>query len=261
MHAMTTSASIRREVLRSTGAWWNSVSRRGPRSVNADAVAAVTDPGTGRIACVVADGVGDHLPAARAARACAAVAARVGAHAGARAAILAAQRELLREFPQPEADSVLVVAVLPAPGRPDAPCDIAWIGDCRAYRWNGRVLHQITTDHTVAEFWRAHGRTPGPWMEHVVTTSTRTTRPFDIGHAATGSSAGRLLLCTDGVHRRLGITTIKATLADDTPAGLAADSLVDTALRTGGNDNATALIVDGKPLLTSLDGDSRGTRG
>ncbi|WP_245550960.1 PP2C family protein-serine/threonine phosphatase [Nocardia paucivorans] len=253
---MTTSASVRREMLRPTGTLWSSSSRRGARSVNADAVAAVTDPETGRIACVVADGVGDHLTAARAARACAAVAARVGARTGARAGILAAQQELLREFPQPEADSVLVVAVLPAPGRPDAPCDIAWVGDCRAYRWNGRVLHQTTTDHTVAELWRARARSPEPRMEHMVTTSIRTARPFDIGYAATGSSTGRLLLCTDGVHRCLGIATIKAILADDRSTGFAADSLVDTALRRGGSDNATALIVDGGPLLTGLDSGS-----
>ncbi|MEU4345705.1 serine/threonine protein phosphatase [Nocardia sp. NPDC023852] len=252
---MTTAASTCREVLRSAGASWDSVSRRGPRSINADAVAAISDPSTGRIACVVADGVGDHLLAARAARACVAVAALVGARAGARAAILAAQRELLREFPQPEADTVLVVAVLPASDQPDAPGDIAWVGDCRAYRWNGRVLQQITTDHTVAEFWRVRGRKPDPGMDHIVTTSIRTTRPSDIGHAATGSSNGRLLLCTDGVHRRLGIATIKSTLADNTTARLAADSLVDTALWMGGTDNATALITDGRSPIADADSD------
>ncbi|MGO4648085.1 PP2C family serine/threonine-protein phosphatase [Nocardia sp. 2YAB30] len=259
MHAMTTTALTPREVPQSTVPW-DSVSRRGSRSINADAVAAVYDPSTRRIACVVADGIGDHLLAARAARACVAVAARVGARAGARAAILAAQRELLREFPQPEADSVLVVAVLPGSDQPDGPCDIAWVGDCRAYRWNGRVLQQITTDHTVAEFWRARGRKPDPRMDHIVTTSARTTRPSDIGHAATGSSDGRLLLCTDGVHKPLGIATIKSTLADNTTAGLAADTLVDNALRMGGTDNATALIADCRPPVGSLDSDLIETR-
>jgi protein phosphatase len=220
------------------------MSRSGLRSVNADAVTTCTDLTMRRTAFVVADGVGDHLPAARAARTVAAVAARVGAHLGAKAGILAAQQELLREFPQSEADSVLVVAVLPSDARPDEPCDIAWVGDCRAYRWNGRVLHQITTDHTMAEFWRARGLVPTPRMKHLVTTSVRTTRPIDIGHAVTGSSTGRLLLSTDGVHKRLGMATIKSILADATTAELAADALVNTALRAGGTDNATALVVD-----------------
>ncbi|MGQ0839997.1 PP2C family protein-serine/threonine phosphatase [Actinokineospora sp.] len=217
-----------------------SCSGRGPRSINADAVATATDPVTGRAAFAVADGIGDHLLAARAARTVATVAARVGARAGARAAILAAQQELLREFAQPAADSVLVVAVLPVD---DGPCDIAWVGDCRAYRWNGRVLHQVTADHTLAEYLRACGQSATPRMEHVVTTSVRTVRPAGIGQAGTGS-VGRLLLSTDGVHKTLGMIGIKTVLADEQAVGHAAETLVDTAHRLGGRDNATALVVD-----------------
>ncbi|MBF6331200.1 serine/threonine protein phosphatase [Nocardia transvalensis] len=220
------------------------VSRRGLRSLNADAVATYTDASVGRTAFVVADGVGDHLLAARAARAAAGVAAGAGARDCAVAGILAAQQELLREFPQPAADAVLVVAVLPGADQPDGPCDIAWVGDCRAYRWNGRVLHQITTDHTVAEYLHAHGLRPTPRMGHLVTTSARTVKPGEVGHAVTGSSRGRLLLCTDGVHKRLGIAPIKEFLATTTTPGATAKALTDVALRTGGTDNATALIVD-----------------
>src|SRR5207248_223751 len=133
---------------------------------NADAAASWTDRAAGRSAFVVADGIGDHLPAARAARLVSATAARAGARFGAKAGILAAQEELLRQLPEREADSVLVVAVHSVLG---GPWDIAWVGDCRAYRWNGRVLHQITTDHTVAEYFRALGRPAAPRMSHLVT--------------------------------------------------------------------------------------------
>lgn len=220
------------------------VSRRGGRTINADAVATFTDKHTGRSAFVVADGVGDHLAAARAARIVAHTAARVAVVRGAREGILAAQQELLRELPDSKADSVLVVAVLPAGGQPDAPCDIAWVGDCRAYRWNGRVLHQITTDHTVAEYFRSRGHQPMPGMGHLVTTSARTTRPGDIGETATGSSTGRLLLCTDGVGKRLEMADIKELLAATTSTADTADALVEAALNTGGTDNTTALVVD-----------------
>ncbi|WP_405164069.1 serine/threonine protein phosphatase [Nocardia sp. NBC_01499] len=236
------------EVVRLTGTAWESLSRRGSRSLNADAAAVAADPAAGRTAFVVADGVGDHLAAVRAARTAAEVAARVGAHSGAHAGILAAQSELLRQLPQPEADSVLVVAVLPSPGQPDGPCDIAWVGDCRAYRWNGRVLHQITIDHTVAEFWRSRGYGSAPRLDHIVTTSARTVRPADIGTATTGSSTGRLLLSTDGVHKRLDMATIKAILANQKSPANAADTLVDSALRAGGTDNTTALVADCRPL-------------
>ncbi|MGQ4599320.1 PP2C family protein-serine/threonine phosphatase [Nocardia sp. R6R-6] len=223
---------------------WSSASRRGPRSINADAVAIETDAVTGTTAYVVADGVGDHLLAARAARTAASVAARAAVRHGARAGILASQRELRQTVPEPSADSVLVVAVLATAGGADGPCEVAWVGDCRAYRWNGRVLHQITTDHTVAELCRARGLVSSPRESHLVTTSARTVRPVEIGYAATGSSTGRLLLSTDGVHKPLGIATIKALLADGDTVETMANTLVDDALCAGGTDNATALVVD-----------------
>ncbi|WP_280259704.1 PP2C family protein-serine/threonine phosphatase [Nocardia abscessus] len=244
MHTGTTASMPRIETSWLGAAMGASATRRSARSINADAVAIETNATTGVTAYVVADGIGDHLLGARAARTVAAAAARAGARDGARAGILAAQEELLREVPEPSADSVLVVAVAPAAGRPDGPCEVAWVGDCRAYRWNGRTLHQITTDHTVAELYRARGLVPTPRMGHLVTTSARTVRPDDIGYAATGSSTGRLLLSTDGVHKPLGIATVKAILAQGHTTHAIANNLVDDALLAGGRDNATALVVD-----------------
>ncbi|MFF2556342.1 PP2C family protein-serine/threonine phosphatase [Nocardia sp. NPDC058058] len=226
----------------------SAVSRVGLRTINADAVATFTDERLGRTAFVVADGVGDHLAAARAARLVARTASRVAVVHGARAGILAAQQELLRELPEAAADSVLVVAVLPAGGQPDGPTDIAWVGDCRAYRWNGRALQRITTDHTVAEYFRSRGHEPMPGMAHLVTTSARTVEPDQIGHTATGSSAGRLLLCSDGVGKKLDMVAIKTLLAANDSAGHTAEALVETALANGGRDNTTALVVDAQLL-------------
>jgi protein phosphatase len=244
VHNAVTTAFTRRELVRQTQIRGESASRRGLRSLNADAVSGYTDPETGRSAFAVADGVGDHLLAARAARTVAAVAVRVAARLGVIAAILAAQEELLRQFPEPAADAVLVVALLPPADEADGPCEVAWVGDCRAYRWNGRVLHQITTDHTVGEYFRAQGRIPAPRLDHLVTTSARTVEPGEVGHATTGSSAGRLLLVTDGVHKCLTITTVKSVLAADGDPGTTAEALVDLALRAGSSDNSTALVVD-----------------
>ncbi|GAB2729558.1 PP2C family protein-serine/threonine phosphatase [Nocardia thraciensis] len=245
MDTAPTTAITRRELIRLTGITGQSVSRRGARSINADAVAGHTDAETGCTAFVVADGIGDHLLAARAARTAAVVAATEAARHGPQSGILAAQRELLREFPEPSADAVLVVAVLPD-DRTGGSCEIAWVGDCRAYRWNGRVLHQITTDHTVSEYLRARGLDPAPRMSHMVYTTTRTVRAADIGYAVTGTSSGRLLLSTDGVHKRLTISEIKDILNAQPTPDLAAEALVDNALQTGGTDNTTALVVDSR---------------
>ncbi|MEU3273327.1 protein phosphatase 2C domain-containing protein [Saccharomonospora sp. NPDC006951] len=222
----------------------DAASDRGPREINADAVATHTDPRTERMAFAVADGVGDHLLAARAARLAASTAATAATRYGAAGALLKAQRELRAQFPESAADAVAVVAVFPPVGGEDETCELAWVGDCRAYRWNGNVLHQITVDHTLAEFWRAHGVTPSPRMEHMVTDSVRTAKETDIGTARVSASAGRLLLSTDGVHKSLDLPHIKTLLADGVAAGETAKALVSTARALGSGDNATAVVVD-----------------
>lgn len=214
---------------------WHAVSRRGSRRINADATAVHQDPILGRSAFVVADGVGDSEPAAAAARLAASVAAATAVTEGPKAAVLAAQEALLGL----EGDCVLAVAV---PG--EHSCEVAWVGDCRAYYSNGRVLEQITVDHTVAEYFRSLGREATPRMEHMVTTSVQTVKPDRIGVTRTGLAAGRLLLCSDGVHKSLSVSDIRAVL--DQPFGpeTAARLLVDRALYYGGRDNSTALVVD-----------------
>ncbi|MEU6642142.1 protein phosphatase 2C domain-containing protein [Saccharomonospora sp. NPDC046836] len=223
---------------------YDTASDRGPRDLNADAVAAHTDESTGRMAFVVADGVGDQLLAARAARLVAETAAVAAARSGALNGLLQAQQELHRQFPQAEADCVLVVAVLPPAGSTEEVGDVAWVGDCRAYRWNGRVLHQITVDHTLAEFWRLHGVTPAPRLEHLVTDSARTAKTTDIGRARIGAGPARLLLSTDGVHKSLDLVQLKDILAEPFTATRAATALVTAARTFGSRDNATAMVID-----------------
>jgi protein phosphatase len=213
---------------------WHAASRRGPRQINADATATYHDPDTGRSAFVVADGVGDTWAAASAAQLAAGIAARAAVSVGPALAVLAAQRTLLAEGPD-DGDTVLVVAV---PGRYS--CDVAWVGDCRAYQSNGRVLEQITVDHTVAEYYRAREQPVTPRMAHLVTTSVRTVRPDRIGSTHTSLATGRLLLCSDGVHRSLTGTDIRTILDGPKPA----QQLVDAALGFGGRDNCTALVVE-----------------
>ncbi|ONI88927.1 serine/threonine protein phosphatase [Saccharothrix sp. ALI-22-I] len=215
---------------------------RGPRDINADAVATHTDPATGRMAFAVADGIGDHLLAARAARLAATTAVTTAVQRGARGGLLCAQEELLRQFSQKRADTVLVVAVLPPVDSAEEVADIAWVGDCRAYRWNGHVLHQVTVDHTLAQFWLTRGVIPAPRAEHIVTDSVRTAKASDIGHARISAGPGTLLLTTDGVHKPLGLVQIKTILAE-APIREAASALVTAARTHGSTDNATAAVV------------------
>jgi protein phosphatase len=211
---------------------WHTASAQGPRSLNADAVGAYAAAGGPGIAFALADGVGDDPAAARAARTAAAAAARTPVHKGPVEAVLAAQRAV-RE--QTLGDAVLVVAMPAGHGG----YHIAWVGDARAYAWDGTTLSRLTTDHTLAEFFRARHQPVTPRMEHVVTTSVRTAEAHEIGTAETMSSG--LLLTSDGVHKPLSGSGIRAVLAQP---GRGAAELVEAALARGGSDNATALYVE-----------------
>ncbi|MEV6897676.1 serine/threonine protein phosphatase [Amycolatopsis sp. NPDC051372] len=211
---------------------WHTASAQGPRERNADAVSAYALAGAPGITFALADGVGDDPGAGRAAQTAAAAAARTPVQSGPVAAILNAQRAL-RELGG-TGDAVLVVA-MPFPGG----YRIAWVGDSRAYAWDGTMIRKLTTDHTLAEYFRARHQPYSSRMEHMVTTSVRTTKPDEIG---TAEVVGRgLLLTSDGVHKVLPPATIDEILADP-ERGAAA--LVEAAITLGGTDNATALFVE-----------------
>lgn len=199
---------------------WRTASTRGSRTINADAVASAN----GTVA--LADGIGDDLTAARAALEAVTAAVHVPAVAGPVAALTAAHHAVTT------GDCVLVVAQPSEDGY-----RIAWVGDVRAYAWDGLSLRQLTKDHTVAQYFRDHGGEVTPRMEHVVTTSVRTAPPSRYG--TTQTSAPGLLLTTDGVHKSLTqdqMTTILRAAAD--PAG----ALIQA---TTSNDNATAVLLTG----------------
>jgi serine/threonine protein phosphatase PrpC len=214
---------------------WDTASRQGGRRVNADAAGASRDM-SGHVVFALADGIGDDMWAAEAARVASDVAARTSSLAGPVEAILAAQRAV--ESLRTGADCVLVVAMSGLDGH-----RIAWVGDVRAYQWDGDAFTQITTDQTMAEYFRAHDELPTPRMEHMVTNSVRRTSPEQIGQAEV-RPGGSLLLSSDGLHKTVSPQTIQAVLAE--PGGTPHDrvaTLVDTAMLLGGHDNATALVI------------------
>jgi serine/threonine protein phosphatase PrpC len=214
---------------------WDTASRQGGRQFNADAVGSSMDQ-SGRVVFALADGIGDDMWASEAARIASDVAARTPSSAGPVEAVLAAQRAL--EALNTGADAVLVVA-MPS----DEGYKVAWVGDARAYSWDGTELTQLTSDQTMAEYFRLHDSIPTPRMEHVVTNSLRTTSTERIG-TATVTGFKSLLLSSDGVHKVVSPETIQAVLAESGATTLSrVSTLVDTAMVLGGKDNATALLV------------------
>jgi protein phosphatase len=237
-------------------------SGRGLRLHNADATATYHDSATGQYAFVVADGIGDTEAAAHAARLAASVAARTVSRpsptsavsqTGTVNALLAARAAVRAWVPDDPAglagDTVLVVATL-LPPHLGGGFSVAWAGDSRAYLWNGTSLTQLTTDQTVAEYFRSRGQPAAPRMEHVVTNSVRLSTPGTIGHITTGGTRGtpgRLVLTTDGVHGKLDHEELGEIIGGAGDSRATATRLVLSALHAGGTDNATALVVDPAP--------------
>lgn len=219
---------------------------RGARSYSADAVATDSLPSTPALAFAVADGVGDTPAAAHAAGLAADVAAHTAQRFGTPAAILTARAALQEWLPASAGggggDCVLVTAAA-LPDQLGGGFAVSWVGDCRAYVWDGARLERLTTDQTMAEYFRSRRQHSTPRMEHIVTNTVRTTLPDAIGNAMTHGAA-RLILTTDGVHQVLPAEMIREIVRRPDRPDTTAELLVATALRTGGRDNATAMVID-----------------
>lgn len=109
------------------------------------------------------------------------------------------------------------------------------VGDSRAWRFASGRLTCLTTDHV----------RPEPDLRHVLIRALGIEPELRLDHQTLElAEFDRLLLTTDGVHGPLSATRIAAILAENTSAEATASRLVDAALAAGGQDNATALVLD-----------------
>ena len=130
----------------------------------------------------------------------------------------------------------------------------AWLlvnlGDSRIYGVLGGELHQVSTDHSVVqELVDAGEITEDEAHEHperhVITRALGGPRlePADYFLLPVGQ-VERLLLCSDGISGLVDDERIAAVLAGCPDPRDAADRLVAAALEAGGDDNATAVVID-----------------
>lgn len=109
------------------------------------------------------------------------------------------------------------------------------VGDTRIYRLSEDRLERLTEDHTPKHPDSAHILLRAVGLEDAVRLDygVHPVRPLD-----------RFLLCSDGVHGVLRDAEIHGILALRTAPEEAARRLVAMALDAGGQDNATALVID-----------------
>jgi protein phosphatase len=123
------------------------------------------------------------------------------------------------------------------------------LGDSRIYRYADR-LHRVSTDHSVVQELVDSGRISEREAmvhpeRHIVTRALGSPDPLEPDFFEVPiADAPRVLLCSDGVTDLVPDEEIARLLGAHPDPSDAADAIVAAALRSGGVDNATALVVD-----------------
>lgn len=135
-------------------------------------------------------------------------------------------------------------------------CYIVNIGDSRTYHmcaaedggWDASTFTRITRDHSE----RQNAIDSGEMLpEEALRNIPRNIITQCIGapngiapdyYAA--DAFGRFIICSDGLHAEVDKERFAAIAAADNDPQTAADALVKAALRAGGNDNVTVVVVD-----------------
>ncbi|MFC5697537.1 protein kinase [Pseudomonas sp. GCM10022186] len=111
---------------------------------------------------------------------------------------------------------------------------LAHVGDCRAYRWDGKQLTRLSEDHV----WEQ------PGMQHVLKRALGLDQHLVVDYLD-GELEERqsFVLVSDGVWAVLGDQGIQRILLDEQDLSAAAQALVSAAHLAGSQDNASALLV------------------
>lgn len=133
------------------------------------------------------------------------------------------------------------------------PCWLVFnIGDSRTYRLSGGVLEQVSVDHSEVQAMVDSGALRA---EQAQLHEKRNVVTRALGGGIPGIPVvdqwlliarpnDRILLCSDGLSTELTDQFLMATLQAVPDPQAAAEALVEAAVRAGGRDNVTAVVVD-----------------
>ncbi|WP_019142887.1 PP2C family protein-serine/threonine phosphatase [Noviherbaspirillum massiliense] len=127
-------------------------------------------------------------------------------------------------------------------------CGYLWVGDSRIYRLRNGRLKQLTRDHSQVEELMASGRiTPEEALQHparnLITRAIGADDLLELEEETTQAKDGDMfLLCSDGLSNEVSEQEMRDVLAAG-DCDQAASALVDLALRHGGRDNISAVVV------------------
>jgi len=133
----------------------------------------------------------------------------------------------------------------------DGDFDVVWVGDSRAYVWDGTQLTQITKDHSLVQHMVDEGHITSeealvhPQRNYI----TQAIGMSDLYKMEVGRVQGslqngqQLLLCTDGLSGEVSTAEIIEILQLELNERQKVDLMIQKSLDNGGADNITVLLV------------------
>jgi PPM family protein phosphatase len=127
---------------------------------------------------------------------------------------------------------------------------LANLGDSRIYRFVDGELEQVSVDHSLVQELVDEGSITREEMgthpaRHVVTRALGGPDRSDADYFLLPlPRAERILLCSDGITEMIDDEAVATIVGEAVDPRDAADRLVAEAVRAGGRDNATAVVVD-----------------
>jgi len=133
--------------------------------------------------------------------------------------------------------------------------DIVWVGDSRAYLWDGEKLSQLSRDHRHVSSLVAQGLIT---REEAKNHPERNLLTQSIGVSANTQihpdrergvikPGQQIILCSDGLSDELSDEEIATQMCDHDSAQGQVDGLMQAALTAGGSDNITVIVVGSPP--------------
>ncbi|MDD5033293.1 MAG: protein phosphatase 2C domain-containing protein [Methylococcaceae bacterium] len=133
---------------------------------------------------------------------------------------------------------------------------IAWVGDSRAYLWDGLELHQLTKDHSYVQLLLEMGLImESELFDHP--SRNVISQGLGVGGAEGGlvkvdTVTGKLnpgdsiLLCTDGLCGGVRDARIDEIMGSTENSQERVDRLIEAALAAGGKDNITVIVLSAR---------------
>lgn len=135
---------------------------------------------------------------------------------------------------------------------------IAWVGDSRAYRWDGHELRLLTRDHSLVQELLDSGSISAEEAvnhphKHLITRAIGMNNGTLKVEQVDGAVAleDRFLICSDGLTGELSEAEISLIVKELGSEQDIVDGLIDAALERGGRDNITVLLVAPEPDHTA----------